>query len=131
MHNPPKYMLRSVTVMPQGLVTNFLIRASIPVIKHHDYKQRKGFIVHPKKLGQELKQGRNLEAGTEAEAMEGPAYWLVSMACSACFLIEPRTTGLGVAPPTIRPSHINQNVPQVYPQASLMGAFSLLRFSFP
>jgi hypothetical protein len=27
-------------------------------------------------LGQELKQGRNPEAGADAEAMEGAAYWL-------------------------------------------------------
>jgi hypothetical protein len=28
-----------------------------------------------KKSGQELKQGRNLEAEADAEAMEGAAYW--------------------------------------------------------
>ena len=28
--------------------------------------------------GQELKQGRNLEAGADAEAVEGAAYWLAS-----------------------------------------------------
>jgi hypothetical protein len=30
-----------------------------------------------RKLGQELKQGRNLEAGADAESLEGAAYWLV------------------------------------------------------
>jgi hypothetical protein len=33
---------------------------------------------HWQKSGQELKQGWNLEAGTEAEAMDGAAYWLAS-----------------------------------------------------
>jgi hypothetical protein len=37
------------------------------------------------------------EAGADAEAMEG-CYLL---ACSACFLIEPRTTSPGMAPLTI------------------------------
>jgi hypothetical protein len=29
---------------------------------------------HQRKLGQELKQGRNLETGSDAEAMDGAAY---------------------------------------------------------
>ena len=56
-------------------------------MKHHDQKpklRRTGFIwLTPprgcsslKESGQELKQGRNLEAGADAEAMEGAAYWL-------------------------------------------------------
>jgi hypothetical protein len=48
----------------------------------------------------QLKQDRNLEAGAEAEAMEGAAYWLALMDCSACFLIAPRDTCPGVALPT-------------------------------
>jgi len=44
-------------------------------------------VYHWKKPGQELKQGRNLETGADAEAMEGAAYWLDLMVCSACFLI--------------------------------------------
>jgi hypothetical protein len=39
-------------------------------------------ICHEWKSGQELKQSRNLEAGADAEVMEG--YWL--LACSACFI---------------------------------------------
>ena len=31
------------------------------------------------------------------------AYWIASVACSACFLIEPRTTSPGMAPPTMGP----------------------------
>ena len=34
--------------------------------------------VHPKESEQELKRGRNLEAVTDAEAMEGAAFWLAS-----------------------------------------------------
>lgn len=33
-------------------------------------------------------RGRNLEKGADAEAME----WCYILACSACFLIEPRTS---------------------------------------
>ena len=43
------------------------------------------------------------EAGADAEAMEG---WmsltgLLPLACSVCFLIEPRSTSPGMAPPTM------------------------------
>ena len=42
-------------------------------------------------LWQELTWGRNLEAGVDAETMEGCCLVAYSpMACSACFLIEPR-----------------------------------------
>lgn len=48
------------------------------------------FHIVGKKRGQELKQNRNLE--TRTEAMEGAALTgLLSVAGSACFLIEPRT----------------------------------------
>lgn len=40
-----------------------------------------------KKSGQELKQGKNLEAGAGAAAMEECCL----QTCSSCFLIEPRT----------------------------------------
>ena len=48
---------------------------------------------HWRKSGQALKQGRNLKAGADAEDMEECCIlacftWL----CSACFLIEPKTT---------------------------------------
>ena len=33
-------------------------------------------VPHQRKSGQELKQGRNLEAGADEEVMEGAAYWL-------------------------------------------------------
>ena len=52
---------------------------------------------HWRMSGQELKHGRNLEAGADAEAIEECCL----LACSACFLIKPRTTSLGMAPPTV------------------------------
>ena len=52
---------------------------------------------HGRKSEQELKQGRNQEAGANAVAMEG-CYLL---ACSTCFLVELRTTSSGMAPPTM------------------------------
>jgi hypothetical protein len=55
---------------------------------------------HERKSGQKLKQGRNLEAGADAEAMEGMLLTgLLSMTCSACFVIELKTTSPGIAPP--------------------------------
>jgi hypothetical protein len=50
------------------------VRVSIAVMKHHDQSNlgRKHFhstVHHQRK--QELKQGRNLEAGADAETMEG------------------------------------------------------------
>ena len=70
---------------------------SIAVRRHHDQKQlgeeRVYFSLHfhitgqhGGKSGQELKQWRNLEAGADAEAVEG-CYLLACffMACSACF----------------------------------------------
>jgi hypothetical protein len=44
-------------------------------------------------------QGRNLKAGTEAEAMQG--FILLFMASSVSFLIEPRTMCPGIASPTV------------------------------
>jgi hypothetical protein len=52
---------------------------------------------HQRKSGQEPKQGRNLEAGAEAEAMEGCCL----LVCSNCFLMELRSTSPGMAPPTM------------------------------
>ena len=64
---------------------------------------RKGFIwltpsYHSPAL-KELKQGRNLEAGADAEVIEGVLLTgLFIMACSACFLIEPRIISSEMAP---------------------------------
>jgi hypothetical protein len=53
--------------------------------------------------GQELKQGRNLKAGTDdAEAVECAAYWLVPHGLlMLCFLTEPRTTSPEMTPSTM------------------------------
>jgi hypothetical protein len=52
-------------------------------------------IHHRRKPGQELKQDRNLEAGIDAEAIEG------CLLAYACFLIEPKTISLGTASPIV------------------------------
>jgi hypothetical protein len=76
---------------------------------------RKGFIQltlphccsSPRKSGLELKQVR------KQEQMHKPwryvTYWLASPPCSACFLIEHRTTSPGMAPPTMGPSRLVTN----------------------
>ena len=76
---------------------------AIAMVKHHDQKQvgeervyaSTSTVHHLKKSGKEFKQDRNQEAGADAGAMEGAAYQLAPMACSACFLIEPNP---GMAP---------------------------------
>jgi hypothetical protein len=82
------------------------------VTKHHDRKASwggKGLFGLPFSLlfiiegSQELKQGRDLEAGADA-SWRGDAFMgagLFPMACSACFLIEPRTTSPGMISPTM------------------------------
>jgi hypothetical protein len=51
----------------------------------------------------EVNPGRNLDAGADLEAMEGGCLLTYSpcLPCSACFLIEPKTTSPGMAPPTM------------------------------
>ena len=71
-----------------------LVRVSIIVRKHHGQKASWGgkglfglhfqiIVHHWRKSRQALKEEWNLEAGVDAETMEG---------CSACFLIKLRTT---------------------------------------
>lgn len=74
------------------------------MIKHHEqkaigeerfdsaYTPISLFIIEPS--GQELTQGRKLEAAADAEAMRG-ASWLFRIDYSAHFLIEPRTAAQG------------------------------------
>jgi hypothetical protein len=78
-----------------------LARVSIDSIKRHDEKARKERLIwfvlnitvhHHRKPGQELKQGRNIEAGAEVEAMVRCCLLTFSMHFSACFFIVPRTT---------------------------------------
>jgi hypothetical protein len=63
---------------------------------------------HQRKSGLELSQARNLEAGADAEAMEGAAYWLASPASLSLLSYrtqdyQPRdgTTHNGLGPPTL------------------------------
>ena len=57
---------------------------------------------HQRKSGQELKQDRNLETGADAESVEGcDLTGLLLAACSACFLVEPKTTSPRMASPTM------------------------------
>jgi hypothetical protein len=72
---------------------------------------RKGFVSVYTSISQSIMEGsqsRSLEAGVEAMKEHYlPAFSLLT--CSDCFLTEPRTTYLGVAPPQREgPSHINQ-----------------------
>lgn len=78
-----------------GLTCNTV---TIAVMKHGDQASLGEFVLHfhitvhhRRKLGQELQQGRKLEAEVNAKAMEGCCL----KACSACSLIEPRPTSLG------------------------------------
>jgi hypothetical protein len=88
-----------------------LVRVAIAMMEHHDQKyklERKGLIQltlpYHCSLSKEVRTGT--QAGTwRQELMQRP--WrvlltgLLLMTCSTCFLIEPRTTCLGVAPPTV------------------------------
>ena len=68
---------------------NWSLWESVPVTIHHVVKSR-----------QELKAGtggRNRSRGHGERLLIG----LFLMAGSACFLIEPRTTSLGMVPPTV------------------------------
>jgi hypothetical protein len=61
---------------------------------------------HQRKSGLELKQVRKQEL---TQRPRRDVTGLLPLACSTCFLIEPRTTSPGVAPPTMSPSHLITN----------------------
>ena len=85
-----------------------LVRVSMAALQHHDQGVSWGgkgllslhfhiAVHHQRKSGLEPKQGRNLEAGVDAETMEVLLLpGLLPLACSACFLIELRTTSPGM-----------------------------------
>ena len=65
----------------------------------------------PKEVRTVTYTGWNLEAGADEEAMEGYLLTrLLSLACSSCFLIEPRTTSIGMAPPTMGPPTLDHQL---------------------
>jgi hypothetical protein len=77
-----------------------LVKVSISVIISHYQKQpgeEKAFHLKLPETIMKEKQSRNPGTGTKAEA----AYKPLLRASSACFLIAPRTTCLGLAPPTM------------------------------
>lgn len=57
---------------------------------------------------QELGQDRNLQAGIDAEAMEGLLLGLLLMDCSAYFLMHPRVIFQRVVLPTIEELQIKK-----------------------
>jgi hypothetical protein len=72
-------------------------------VKHHHQKQdvEEGVYLaytftSPSVIEGSQDKNRRQEAEADAEAMEECCL----LACSACFLIEPRTTSSGMAPPT-------------------------------
>jgi hypothetical protein len=84
------------------------------MMKHRDQKQpgergkdSLGFCFHitttvhqQRKSRQELKLGRNLEAGADVEAMEECSLLtLLSTGCSSCLLTEPRPTSHELSSP--------------------------------
>ena len=59
-------------------------------------------IHHQKQSGQEFEPDMNTKAGADAEIIEGVLLTgLFPIACSACFLKEPRTTSPEMTPPTM------------------------------
>ena len=77
---------------------------------------------------EELKLGRNLQAGADAEAV----YWLAPHGLLS--LISYTPTYAGMALPTMgwalaHQSPIKKNVPQPYPQDNLIGTISQLMVS--
>jgi hypothetical protein len=91
-------------------VASALVRVSIVAVKHHEQKASRGQRLYsaytftnnalPKKSGQKLKHGRNLEAGADAGDHGVQLTGLLLMTCSACFLIESRTISPEVSPST-------------------------------
>ena len=81
--SPSENKVRSVSAIPYSWYQLVFVRIFMAVMKHCDQSNlgRKRFIQLMLKSGQELKQGRNLEAGADAEAMEGCRL----LACSSWF----------------------------------------------
>jgi hypothetical protein len=79
-------------------------------------------VTHGRKSGQGLKQDRSLEAGADAEAMDG--CWL--LACSACFLIEHRATSPRMVLPTMSRALPQQSLRKCPTVRSYGGIFSSL-----
>jgi hypothetical protein len=97
----------------------FLDGVCIAVMRHHDQKQLREerlYFIHSSVSVFITKGSQNRNSNNTGtwrqELMQRPwrgaAYWLASLSCSACFLIELRTTSPGMAPSIIDPpSHNN------------------------
>jgi hypothetical protein len=100
------------------LTVSLLIQSRIPdqgvVHKHHDQEASRGgkglfglhfhiAVHHQRKSGLELKQVR------KQELMQRPWKDVTYWPCSVCFLIEPKTTSPGMAPPTMGPPPLITN----------------------
>lgn len=102
------------------------LRVSIAVTKHHDHSNWGGkglhfHLHHPRKSVQEFKQGRNLEAGANAEAMER----CCSLDCFHCLLSllfnnqnnQPRDDPHPLRAETSTISHLLRKCPTGLPKA--------------
>jgi hypothetical protein len=98
--------------MAQPTFTLILFRVTITMMKLHDQKQvgEEGVYLGYTSTLYSItggSQDRNsIRVATQKqELMQRPwrvaAYWLLILAYSACFHIEPRTTSSGMAPPTM------------------------------
>jgi hypothetical protein len=96
----------------ESLKTYFVRTVAVAMMNHRDQKQvgeEKVYLAHTSTSlfiieGSQHKNSHRV--GTwKLELIESSAYWLLTglllVACSACFLIEPRTTSPGMAPPTM------------------------------
>jgi hypothetical protein len=108
----PSSILCNLIFPVAGLLATVLVFLLLHKISWPRSKlRRKGFIPlilpHCCSLPKEVRTGTQAgqEAGADAEAMEGGMLLigLLPLACSACFLIEPRTNIPGMAPPTRSP----------------------------
>ena len=87
-----------------------LVKVTTAATKHHEQSKMGGqgllhsqfhiTVHHQKPCGQELKQSKNLEAGADAEAMEECCLLVLLPRICSVFLIECKTTSLGMASPT-------------------------------
>jgi hypothetical protein len=101
------------------------------VTKHHDQKEvgeervylAYAIVYHQTQSMQKLKQGRRLEAGPDAETMDG--YYV--LACSVCFLIKPKTTSPGMILPTAGRAQPHQSLIKKTPYGWNLQAFPQLR----
>jgi hypothetical protein len=109
---------RYTSYLGKGRVMNHscvLGRDNIAVMKPYDQKQveeERVYLAYNfifglcssslKEVGTGIQTDRNLEAGASEETLEGCcllAFFIIT--CLVCFLIDPRATSPGVAPPTI------------------------------